>query len=248
MLAEIKGMPVTAEQMARVQEMKRALLDVYDPEAIILFGSLARGEGDEFSDVDLLVVIETNKDSKILSEEMTHHLDPLARDKHVIVRTPMEFCRYKDIPGTLVFSAVNEGQVLFEKSGWRMRHGITDPYETRKQEVIRKDYDLEARDSLALAELSLRSGLLFRCRDFARFAAARALKGIFVRHDIHPPRGVDLVDLLEKVQALEPDFAKHAAFLLELNGYCPAGIDSREISRCRRMVERTAAFVKEIIL
>jgi predicted nucleotidyltransferase len=236
-----------AEQMRIALDLKEALLKAYDPEAIILFGSLGRGDGDELSDVDLLVVVETDRDIKDLGEEMTRHLDPLARDKHVIVRTPREFCRQMDIPGTLVFSAVREGKVLFEKAGWQDHCGSIDPYETRKREVIEKDYGRSARDFLAQAELSLEKGNLFRCRDFARFSAARALKGIFVKRDIHPPRETDLVALLDKTRALEPSLGVYDPFLRELNDYCPGGADNLEIQRCRSLVERTTVFVKEVM-
>jgi predicted nucleotidyltransferase len=240
-------MSVTAEQMAKALELKEALLDAYDPEAVILFGSLGRGDGDEFSDVDFLVVMESDRDTKTLSEEMTRYLDPLVRDKHVIARTPKEFCRQRDIPGTLAFSAVNEGRVLFEKAGWQGGHVSVDCYETRKQEVIRQSYLKEAQDFLAQAQGSLEAGNLFRCRDSVRFAAARALKGLFVRHDIQPPRETDLVGLLEKARALDPGLEVHAPFLRELNSYCPGGNETLEIRKCRSMIEGTAAFVKEMI-
>ncbi len=227
--------------------LQEAILKAYDPEAIILFGSLGRGDGDEFSDVDLLVVIETDRDIKDLGEEMTRYLDSFVREKHVIVRTPMEFCRQMDIPGTLVFSVVNEGKVLFEKAGWQDRCGPIDPYETRKQEVIEQDYGRSARDFQAQAELSLEKGNLFRCRDFARFSAARALKALFVRNDIHPPRETDLAGILEKVRALEPSLGVYDPLLRELNDYCPGGVDTLEMKRCRSMVERTAAFVEEVM-
>jgi predicted nucleotidyltransferase/HEPN domain-containing protein len=236
----------TADHTAKALEMKDALLDAYDPEAIILFGSLARGDGDEFSDVDLLVVMDTERDAKSLSEEMSRYLDSLARDKHVIVRTPREFCRQGDIPGTLAFSAEKEGRVLFEKPGWRSRHKPADGYSARKQEVIHQGYIKEAEDFLCQAGLSLEGGHFFRCRDFARFAGARALKGLFVKHDMQPPRETDLVELLEKAGTLEPDLAVHASFLRELNEYCPVGRDALEISRGRSMVQRTTTFVKEI--
>jgi len=50
----------TAEQMRLAMALKEALLDAYDPEAMILFGSLGRGDADDFSDVDLLIVMETD--------------------------------------------------------------------------------------------------------------------------------------------------------------------------------------------
>jgi predicted nucleotidyltransferase len=235
------------DQMQRVVGMKGALLKAYDPEAIILFGSLGRGDGDEFSDVDLLVIIETDRDSKDLGEEMTRYLDSLVKDKHIIVRTPGEYCRQMDIPGTLVFSIVNEGRVLFEKEGWQDRCGPTDSYETRKREVMEQDYSRSARDFQTQAELSVEKGNLFRCRDFLRFSAVRALKGIFVKHDRHPPRDTDLVALLETARTLEPDLGGYEPFLRQLNDYCPNGNDTLEIQRCRRMVEGTAEVIKEVI-
>jgi predicted nucleotidyltransferase len=42
-------MSATAEQMRMALDLKEAILKAYDPEAIILFGSLGRGDGDEFS-------------------------------------------------------------------------------------------------------------------------------------------------------------------------------------------------------
>ena len=50
------------DNAALVVKLKNALLDNYNPEAVILFDSLARGDADEFSDVDLLVPIEREAD------------------------------------------------------------------------------------------------------------------------------------------------------------------------------------------
>jgi predicted nucleotidyltransferase/HEPN domain-containing protein len=241
------AMTTTAEQMQMALDLKEALLKVYDPEAIILFGSLGRGDGDEFSDVDLLIVIETDRDIKDLGEEMTRYLDPLVRDKHILVRTPEEFCRQMDIPGTLVFSVVNEGKVLFEKAGWQNHYRSKDSYETRKQEVMEQDYGRSARDFHAQAKSALEKGNLFRCRDLVRFSAARALKGLFVKNNIHPPRETDLVSLLDKIREMEPELGCHAPFLKELNDYCPNGNNTLESQVCRSMVEKTAAFVKEVM-
>jgi HEPN domain-containing protein len=127
-----------------------------------------------------------------------------------------------------------------------MRCKVTDSYETRKREVIRKDYSGEAHDFLAQAELFLQRGNLFRCRDFARFAAVRALKAVFVHHDIHPPREMDLMVLMEKAELLEPDLAEFALFLQELNGYFPAASDTQKTLKLQRMVEGLAVFVKKI--
>ena len=237
----------TADQMRLAVDLKEALLAAYDPEAVILFGSLGRGDADEFSDVDLLVIIETDRDPSDLGKEMAEHLDPLAKDKHILVRTPQDFCGQRDIPGTIPFSVARDGQVLFDKKGWRRRHLPVDSYETRKREVIRREYIRSASDFLNQAELALQGGNYFRCRDFARFAAVRAIKGVFVKHNMDPPRETDLVELLSRAEEVEPDLSQSIGFVRELNGYCPNQGDTLEKRRSRRMLERTARFVRGII-
>ena len=235
------------KQMRLAMALKEALLDAYDPEAIILFGSLGRGDADEFSDVDLLIVMEADRDVKDLGEEMAGYLNHLSKDKHIIVRTPENFRRQMDIPGTIVFSATRDGQILFEKAGRRTQHPPADSYAIRKKEVMRQEYAGSAHGFFAQAQSSLQEDNLFRCRDFARFAAARAIKGLFVKHDIHPPRETDLDKLMDKAKQLEPDLVRHKAFMGELNVYCPGKADPIERRRCHGLLERTSRFVKETL-
>jgi predicted nucleotidyltransferase/HEPN domain-containing protein len=244
-------MPATAELKGLAETLGEALLEAYEIEAVILFGSLGRGDADEFSDVDLLMVVETDRDTAVLGKEMAGYLGALMKDKrmigHIIVKTPQEFCRQKDIPGTIVFSAEKDGRTLFDKRGWRSLYMPIDSYEKRKREVIDREYLQSSFDFLARAQSCLQSSSYYGCRDFARFAAARAIKGLFVKHDIHPPRGTDLVALLNEAKELEPDLLKRAEFIRELNRYCPGKADGTENRRSGRMVDRTAMFVREIV-
>jgi uncharacterized protein len=240
-------MSTSDEQKRLVADLKEALLETYDLEAIILFGSMGRGDADEFSDVDLLVVMETDQDVKRLSEEMTRYLDPLVRDKHIIVKTARDFCRQRDIPGTIVYSAAKEGLVLFERKGWENAHLPEESYERRKQEVIQLEYVQSALDFLAKAESSLKEGSFFRARDFARFSAARALKGVFVTHDMHPPRETGLEMLFDQAEKMEPAVARERDFVRELNRWSPLASEGAENRRSDRMVEETGRFVRTLI-
>lgn len=49
---------IMPEQRGALAEIKRRLLEKFDVAAIVLFGSLARGQADEESDADLLVVTD----------------------------------------------------------------------------------------------------------------------------------------------------------------------------------------------
>lgn len=228
-------------------KLKDAILGAYDPEAIILFGSLGRGDADEFSDVDLLVVMETVRDPKQLSSEMSEHLNHITEDKHIIIKNLDEFLRHFDIPGTIVFSAVNEGQALFEKQGlWKTRSSV-EPYRERKREVLEKEYAQSAREFLDRAESSLQANNLFRCRDFTRFAAVRAIKGLFVMHDMHPPRETDLIELFAGAKELQPWLTRHEGFLSEVNSYCPKNSGNGEKVKSAAMLKSAFRLVEECV-
>ena len=52
----IDNIPITTKQLEALSEIKRRLLEKFDIKAFVLYGSVARGQADEESDVDLLVV------------------------------------------------------------------------------------------------------------------------------------------------------------------------------------------------
>ncbi len=96
---------------ARVVECFRDL----HPERIILFGSAARGEVDQWSDVDLIVVMQTEK--RFLDRLEGAYLRwtlPVAVD--ILVYTPEEYQTMLDEENPLVREAITHGIVLYEKS------------------------------------------------------------------------------------------------------------------------------------
>ena len=240
-------MSMKDDQIRLVYLLKDSLLESYDLDALILFGSLGRGDGDEFSDVDLLVVMESDRDSNELSNEMIGRLAHLTKDIHILVRTPHDFFRQCDIPGTLVYAADREGRILFDSKEWRRQKTALKSYETRKMEVIKEEYMGQANDYLARARSSLHKGNLFRCRDYARFAALKAIKSIFVKHDTHPPRKTDLVELIGDAKDFEPGIEGHIEFITKLNSLCPGNAYSAEAERMKAVLDKTSLFIDEII-
>jgi predicted nucleotidyltransferase len=55
-LNPVKGVPLTPEQFEALREIKRILLENFDIRAFVLYGSATRGQADEESDLDLLIV------------------------------------------------------------------------------------------------------------------------------------------------------------------------------------------------
>ncbi|MBN1381503.1 MAG: nucleotidyltransferase domain-containing protein [Deltaproteobacteria bacterium] len=98
-----------------ITEATRRLVSGFSPERIILFGSLARGEADERSDADILVITKFRGKRRTLMLEMDRSLRGLDLARDIIVLTPEEFERDRDIPGTIAGPAAREGKILYER-------------------------------------------------------------------------------------------------------------------------------------
>ena len=99
------------------QEIVRYVREVASPRKIVLFGSRARGDGDEDSDYDLLVV----KDEVKSRPEETHQINvalmalPIFAD--VVVRSAEEDRKYQQIRIGFQKRLREDGIVLYERSG-----------------------------------------------------------------------------------------------------------------------------------
>ena len=228
-----------------VSRLKSFLVDHYAPEMIILYGSTARGDSDEFSDIDMMVIMDVEDDEKV-SAEMLAGTDHIIHDKHIFVRSVADFITQKDIPGTMVFSALIEGLVLYRKTDFDADAAPIKSYKERKRDIIQGEYLDQAREFLEKGETALDNMQLFRCRDYLRFAAVRTLKAVIVFGDVHPPRSTDLEVLFERARELFPEVGKLRLFIEELNRYCPAGNHPEEISKSRDIVDKTGFVVDSI--
>ena len=95
--------------------MAERIVDRFRPERIILFGSHARGNAGPDSDVDLLVVLRDAAPKRAKAVAIYELLAGSGLPKDVIVVSPEEVERYRDVPGTLIRSALREGRVLYER-------------------------------------------------------------------------------------------------------------------------------------
>jgi len=99
-----------------LSEIARRLVNHFHPNRIILFGSQARGTADEHSDIDLLVICLLERDRFDLMLDMYDSLQGMELAKDIIVLTPEEFERDRQIPGTIARPAWKEGKILYEQS------------------------------------------------------------------------------------------------------------------------------------
>jgi predicted nucleotidyltransferase len=100
---------------AQIDEMVRRIVDQFHPEKIILFGSHARGAASPDSDVDLLVVMPVKGSKRAKRVEIRVAVSDLDVSKDIVVATPEELERYRDVVGTIIRPALREGKVLYER-------------------------------------------------------------------------------------------------------------------------------------
>jgi predicted nucleotidyltransferase len=104
--------PVTQE---KIQEIADKIAKEYKPEKIILFGSYAWGKPDENSDVDLLIVKETN-DRRDTAGKISRLISPRSFPVDILVYAPDEVERkIREERNLFIEDIVNNGRILYER-------------------------------------------------------------------------------------------------------------------------------------
>ena len=102
----------TLPEKVSLDEIVRILVDQYGPiEKIILFGSYARGDTDEYSDLDLILIKRTSK--RFVERLVEVPLLPVHAD--VFVYTPEEFEEMRENENPFILSALESAKVIYER-------------------------------------------------------------------------------------------------------------------------------------
>lgn len=98
-----------------LQVIIRRIVEVSQPEKIILFGSASRGEMETNSDVDLLVIKPGEFHQGYLTGEIYMNLFGVGEAVDVILVTPEEVERYRNCHALIISPALREGKVVYER-------------------------------------------------------------------------------------------------------------------------------------
>jgi predicted nucleotidyltransferase len=99
----------------RLEEITQTIVARFNPVRVVVFGSHARGEAGEDSDLDLFVEMETKQrfPDRAIEVSAVFGLRPWSLD--VVVYTPAEVQRLRKVRGTLLSIIETEGDVLYER-------------------------------------------------------------------------------------------------------------------------------------
>ena len=104
------GMPLTQDIK---EELVKRVLTVATPTRIILFGSYARGDADEDSDIDLLVVVKGAPSPRQMAADIRDAIGYIGYGVDVVVATEQGMKEFGNIPGIVYEEAAREGQEVY---------------------------------------------------------------------------------------------------------------------------------------
>ena len=138
------------------------IAEAVEPIQIWLFGSRARGDDDEWSDVDLLVVLDHAADRRACRAELSRLLTDIPIGTDILFATAEQIVRRGRVAGTVLNNALEEGKLIYEQE---------DPHAATALEWLRiAEGDLEIAEP-AMARLDQRARL-GKSDELARAAGA----------------------------------------------------------------------------
>lgn len=100
-----------------LQIITTRITEAIHPQKIILFGSWARGERGPHSDIDLLIIQESDLDRPQRYAQVRRLFWGMGLPMDILVYTPEEFARYQTVPGSFTHTVAREGKVLYAQPG-----------------------------------------------------------------------------------------------------------------------------------
>ncbi len=99
-----------------IQGLAERIVQEFDPERVILFGSYAYGTPGEDSDVDLLVVLPFEGKNMWKSLEILNRVNPNF-SVDLLARRPDDVARRYQEGDPLIREAIDKGKSLYERNG-----------------------------------------------------------------------------------------------------------------------------------
>ncbi len=193
-------------------------LRAYDPERVIVFGSVARGQADAFSDLDIVVIKET--DERFVRRLLTagDYLPLDCGSIDVLVYTPGEFERMHQTGNPFIAEVVADGVTVYERSRSVTEEPVeyragTEPVVKGRRWLRQAEYDLAAVRDLV-------KGLHFAMACFgAQQAAEKALKAFLYWSGEQRVIGHSIKELCDRCAGRHPAFTALCAEAIQLDRF-----------------------------
>ncbi|MBC7128617.1 MAG: nucleotidyltransferase domain-containing protein [Thermoplasmatales archaeon] len=103
------------EILEGIEKYKEKIIKILKPEKIILFGSFARGDFNEGSDIDIVVIAEW-KENFLDRIKILMDLNDYSLPVEAIGYTKEEFEKMKEEKNPFILNILEEGKIIYEKT------------------------------------------------------------------------------------------------------------------------------------
>jgi uncharacterized protein len=98
----------------KISDIVNKIVQFYQPKKIILFGSYARENATEDSDVDLIIIKNTELPKQSRGREIRKYLFGSLVPMDIKIYTPDEFSNDIKNPYSFLYSALKDSKILYE--------------------------------------------------------------------------------------------------------------------------------------
>ena len=100
-----------------IEGVVRAMGERFCPERIVLFGSYASGRPTPDSDLDLLVIMDTDLPPHRRAAPLYMIFRPMPCPMDILVFTPVEVAKWNGTVNHVITEALSTGKVMYERHG-----------------------------------------------------------------------------------------------------------------------------------
>jgi len=106
---------LSSQKTSEVDEITRRIVATVQPQRILLFGSVARGQSNADSDFDMLVIVRGPAHRRALAQEIYKNLRGILTPVDIVVATEQDVQQHGQAIGSILRPALKEGRVVYER-------------------------------------------------------------------------------------------------------------------------------------
>ena len=197
-----------------IATMVERIAEAVQPIQIWLFGSQARGDADEWSDVDLLVVLNPDSDRSACRLAVNDLFADIPIRNDVLFTTPEHIVRRGRVGGTVLNNALEEGRLVYEDEDPHIATAV-DWLQTAGLDLEMAEY--------ALSRVSENPGFRNQASWGAQQAFEKSVKAALFLEHIRFPRS----HMLDELAELLPDQIREWTAGMELRNLSYRGLGGR---------------------